>query len=109
MVDKDGHASWLQRPRETPQEPLTPDPRAFGYEPRIKSTGALQRGGRRVVISDEDVLREAKRLGMHGQISAHELAQLRLKLAGQPYRPSLAEVAESAGATMRHARLRGWR
>ena len=72
---------------------------------RIRRRRFIENARRPAPISDKSVLAEARRLGMNGQVSAHELNELRKKLAGEPYQPTYAEICERAGATMRHRPL----
>ena len=67
---------------------------------RIQTQDFIESGGMARPISDEDVLREARRLGLNGQVSAHEMNELRKKLAGEPYQPTYAEMCERSGAVM---------
>ncbi len=96
---------------EASQEPLSPHPDALmpGHA-RVRSTEYLESGGQSCAISEERIRAEAERIfGKHCQIPASELAEIRKKLAGEPYRKSYAEVCLESGATMAAARLRGWR
>ena len=76
---------------------------------RIRSEECLESGGTpRPAPSDADVYQEARRrglLGPGGQVPMHDMARLRLEMAGEAPRPSYAEVCEAAGAVMRHRPL----
>ncbi len=91
-------------------EPLSPHPSTLmPPEARIRSFEAVESGGQVREISEEAVLAEARRLGFQGQVPAGDLNAIRRRLAGDFNSLTYAEACERAGATLKHARLRGWR
>jgi hypothetical protein len=75
----------------------------------IRSSEAVESGGQVREISEEAVLAEARRLGFQGQVPAGDLNAIRRRLAGDFNSLTYAEACERAGATLKHARMRGWR
>ena len=103
MIDVDAIMRELLRRDFEPEtsEPEHPAAALMGGS-RVRSQSFMESGGEARPVSEEAVMAEARRLGLRGQVSAHELAEIRKKLAGEPYRPSHAEICERAGATMSH-------
>ncbi len=111
-----GPAPEPPKKKAGPGPAKSPPPKAPSFPPgfqefaasraaRITGEDSIETAGVARAVSDEAVMAEARRLGLRGQVSAHELNEIRKKLAGESYQPSYAEVCERAGATMRHRPL----